>query len=84
MKRLGSGLQMVHLLNGCVAVFDVQVRSCGVYVFGNVGSAIVVNYTLAGHCTDGSFNRRYLRIEFLIQQISYAAAAAGLRYFCQK
>ena len=51
---------MVRILNGRVAVFNVQMGACRVNIFCDIGAAVVCNYAVTGHSTDCSFYSCYL------------------------
>ena len=72
---------MICLLNGSVAVFDVQVRSFRVNILCCVGATVMSNYTFAGHCADGSFYRYHLRNYDDFNQNSFRRSAAGFVTF---
>ena len=72
---------MVCLLNGCVAVLNIQMGARRVYIFCEVGAAVMSNDSIAGHCADCSFYRFYLLYYGRIIGIPFAAAAAGFVTF---
>lgn len=47
---------VVRFLDGCVAVFNVQMGAGRVNIFCDIGTAIVGNDAVTGHCADGSFH----------------------------
>ena len=55
--KLGKGFIeqiVVRLLNGCVAIFNVQMCSGLVNIFCEIGTAIMSNDTVTRHSTNGS------------------------------
>ena len=64
---------MVGILYGRVAVFDVQMGSCLINIFCEVGTAIMGNYTIAGHRTDCSFHTYHLRFCNTLIRLTFAA-----------
>lgn len=74
---------MVCLLNGCVAVLNIQMGARRVYIFCEVGAAIMSNDSITGHCADCSFYRFYLLNYGRIIGIPFAAAAAGFVTFAK-
>ena len=64
---------MVRILNRCVAVFYVQMSSCLVNIFCEVGTAVVSNHTLTGHSADCSFYRRRLQNCGSLSKLVFAA-----------
>ena len=72
---------MVCFLNGCVAVLNIQMGARRVYIFCEVGAAVMSNNSIAGPCADCSFYRFYLLNYGRIIGIPFAAAAAGFVTF---
>ena len=69
---------MVRLLNRCIAIFDVQMCSCLINIFCDIGAAIMGNYTITGHCTDCSFHHYHLPFIDTLIGFSFTAVAEVL------
>ncbi len=53
---------MVRILDRSVAILDVQMGSCRINIFCDIGAAVVSNDTVTGHSTDCSSYSCHLQI----------------------
>ena len=72
---------MLSILFFLFCISYVQMSSCLLNIFCEVGTAIVSNDTVTGHCADCSFYRYHLRFCGSLIEIPFAAAAAGFVTF---
>ena len=64
---------MVRILDRCVAILDVQMGSCCIYILCNIGAAVMSNNTVTGHSTDCSFNSCHLHNCGIFSKLVFAA-----------
>ena len=68
---------------GSITILDIQMSACRVNILCGVGSAVVNNYAITGHCADCSFYRCHLQFCGSLIEIPFAAAAAGFVTFAK-
>lgn len=71
---------VVRLLDGCVAVFDIQMCTGLINVFCEVGAAVVSNNTITRHCADCSSDSCHLQ-KAVFYKTCFRRSAAGFVTF---